>query len=127
MEFEFREKFISNINVAQSVIKDILERINGNLDEDNLFDLRLILNELICNSIIHGNLNIEDKLVSLVLLIDSETIEISVSDEGEGIGSVPDYIKNEMKNHGRGLVIVKGLSDDFNIIGHTVKVMKKLA
>lgn len=127
MNLDYKIKFKSDINLAQNVIRDALDRINGDIDSDNLFDLRLILSELLCNSIIHGNKQNSERYVSLYLHIDNNNIEIEVSDEGEGINQNSVYNPEELKSNGRGLVLVKGLSDYFQIIGSTVKVKKKLA
>lgn len=124
---DYRRRFRSDIDLAQKVIAEALGMIDGNLNNDNLFDLRLILNELICNSIIHGNSKDGERYVDLLLHIDNKIVEITVSDEGDGIKVNNSYNTDELKPGGRGLILVKGLSDDFQINGSTIKIRKKLA
>lgn len=124
---DYRKRFRSDIDLAQNIISEALEMVDGNLNNDNLFDLRLIMNELICNSIIHGNRKDGERFVELYLHMDNETVEITVSDEGEGIRTNNKYNAEELKPSGRGLILVKRLSDDFQINGSTVKIRKKLA
>jgi serine/threonine-protein kinase RsbW len=124
---DFRKRFRSDIDLAQKVISEALDMVEGNLNNDNLFDLRLILNELICNSIIHGNRKDGERYVDLYLHMDNKIVEITVSDEGEGVKVNNRYSADELKPGGRGLILVKRLSDDFQINGSTVKIRKKLA
>ncbi|SHJ52651.1 serine/threonine-protein kinase RsbW [Dethiosulfatibacter aminovorans DSM 17477] len=124
---DFRKRFRSDIDLAQKVISEVLGMVDGRLNSDNLFDLRLILNELICNSIIHGNRKDGERYVDLYLYMDDMIVEITVSDEGDGVKVNNRYNVDELKPGGRGLILVKRLSDDFQIDGSTVKIRKKLA
>lgn len=126
MNIEFRKKFKSRISIAQKVISEILEQVEGAISGDDLFDIRLILNELIYNSIIHGNKGDEEKHVFLILSIDDEKIDLKVIDEGEGIMNNSEYNPELLSTNGRGLVLVKGLSDCLSIDGNAVRVVKKI-
>lgn len=127
MNLDYRKRFRSDINLAQIVIREALDKVDGDINTDNMFDLRLILSELVCNSIIHGNKHNSERYVNLYLHIDNKNIEIEVSDEGEGITQDIVYNPEELKPNGRGLILVKGLTDFFQVNGSTVKVTKKLA
>src|SRR5665648_308416 len=122
MNIDYKKRFKSDINLAQKVIREALDIVNGDINSDNLFDLRLILNELVCNGIIHGNKLDTERYVNLYLHIDNKNIEIEVSDEGDGINQNSVYNPEELSLNGRGLVLVKGLSDFFQIDGSKVKV-----
>ncbi len=74
--------------------------------------------ESVNNAISHGNNYDESKFVSILARVNSESIVFEIHDEGEGFDpdSVPDptlemHIKNE---GGRGLFIIKNLSDEIN-------------
>ena len=81
-----------------------------NFDNDMIFKIRLILDELIVNSYKHGNNEDFDKIIEVLVLIDKDYCMIKVKDEGEGINYSMD--KNLLSDHGRGLQIVNTLSDD---------------
>lgn len=83
---------------------------NLNLDEDMIFKLRLILDELIVNSYKHGNAKDFDKIIEVIVLIDKDYCMIKVKDEGEGINYGKD--RDLLSNHGRGIQIVNTLSDN---------------
>ena len=51
---------------------------NLNLDEDMIFKLRLILDELIVNSYKHGNAKDFDKIIEVIVLIDKDYCMIKV-------------------------------------------------
>ena len=50
-----------------------------------MFDIRLILNELIINSVVHGNEFNRNKCVNLCLEVVGNTIRIEVADRRKGI------------------------------------------
>ena len=83
---------------------------NLNLDEDMIFKLRLILDELIVNSYKHGNNKDFDKIIEVIILIDKDYCMIKVKDEGEGINYGKD--RDKLSDHGRGIQLVKTLADN---------------
>ena len=55
------------------------------LDEDEYFEFRLILNELISNGILHGNKGFCNEKVNVAIEeVDSTTLDIFTKDEGQG-------------------------------------------
>lgn len=94
-------------------------------DESLLFDIRLILSELIVNSALHGNNCDTDKFIKLLLEVHDKHIRIEVVDEGCGfIYDKNQYNPLELKCCGRGLVIVDGLSDEFYVDKNKVVSIK---
>ena len=79
-------------------------------DEDLLFKIRLILDELIINSYKHGNNKNYEKMIDIIMLLDRDYCMIKVKDEGEGIN----YIGEEdmLSDHGRGIKLVYNLADN---------------
>lgn len=107
--------------------------------QDTLFEIKVILNELIQNAMCHGNKNDDVKSVKLNVKIEGDNICIVVEDEGEGYNfkQLLSSIKNDkpvgcdvcdLKESGRGMVLVTSLSEkiSFNAKGNRVEVIKKL-
>jgi serine/threonine-protein kinase RsbW len=112
--------------VAEELI-NCLQHNCSELCEDFLFDLRVILNEVLVNAILHGNHGDESKRVKVDAgIAESGDFYLIIEDEGSGfdfdgickqhkttVTSLDDMIES-----GRGIMIIKGLCDK-------VKVNKK--
>ena len=138
----FCKKIPSNINnigsIVQSVI-DYLHNIYGPLNECDLFEIKVILNELILNAIKHGNKEDDKKFVEIYAeLKNQKDLFIVIEDRGEGydyddVLSIPACTDSEqdiceLKETGRGMLIVKNLCDEikFNKKGNKVIVVKSI-
>ena len=126
MGFIYRRSLYSDLDDIKITIQDIINKLRNIMDdEDLIFDIRLILNELIINSVIHGNKCDRNKSVQLYLELIENVLRIEVIDEGQGIDyDIKSYNPEELKCCGRGLVIVNGLSDEFHIDKNRVEVVK---
>ncbi|WP_236914163.1 ATP-binding protein [Clostridium sp. Cult2] len=126
MSFIYKGSVRSDLNDTKTFIKKVLDKLENIIhDKDIMFDLKLILNELIINSVIHGNQCNGNKYVELFLEIVGDTIRIEVSDEGDGIDfDIANYNPTELKCCGRGLVIVDGLSDKVYIDNNRIIAVK---
>jgi len=94
-------------------------------DDDLFFDAKLILDELICNGILHGNDENDEKLLEVSIDINDENIKIQVSDEGDGFEySKEAYNPLSLETNGRGLCLVDGLSDELHIDKNTITSIK---
>lgn len=113
MTYYYAGKFISDLCEIQNSISSLMTSLDGVLsDEDLLFDVRLILNELVINSCEHGNCYDITKMIDLKLKVENDKICITVKDEGRGIDYCLDkYDYMSMEPCGRGLKIVEKLSD----------------
>lgn len=111
------EAISSDLYKVKSILDGIISEVDRIIcDESIIFDVKLILNELIINSIVHGNKQDECKIVNVYLAIQDELIRIEVTDEGTGIDyNIDEYDPMDLKIGGRGLVIVDGLSDELYI------------
>ncbi|OHW61839.1 anti-sigma F factor [Andreesenia angusta] len=129
LKYEKILKIKSDLDDVKNNLEDIVEQLNKLLkNEDLMFDLRLILNELVVNGVIHGNKLDENKKVELRVLIEDNNIQIKVMDEGHGFEYDRDsYDPLDMKSSGRGLFIVDGLSDELSISDEGVSVVKYLS
>jgi serine/threonine-protein kinase RsbW len=88
----------------------------------------LISSKPVNNAIIHGNKNNPEKTVTIQYQVSPQKIVFTVKDEGNGFNpeEIPDPTTNENieKTGGRGIFIIKKLSDHTEIIkpGNTIKI-----
>ncbi len=126
MSFIYQRSIFSDLEDIKIAMQDVINKLRNIInDEDLIFDIRLILNELVINSAIHGNKCNRDKSVELYLELKGNVLKIKIMDEGQGIDyDIKSYNPEELKCCGRGLVIVNGLSDEFHIEKNKVEVVK---
>ena len=129
MSFRYRGSVCSNLDDIKTFIQNVLNKLENIVDDvDLMFDLKIILNELVINGVIHGNKYNKNKCVNLYLEVVEDTIRIEVSDEGQGIDfDIESYNPKELKCCGRGLVIVTGLSDEIYIDKNKVVAVKYIS
>lgn len=114
MEYHFYGCVKSDLEKIKYFVESRIRELNRYiLDEDKLFEIRLIVNELVINGALHGNELSSKKTVYLNIDFNNERLVIKVRDEGEGIfyDFQEDYHPENMLSTGRGLVLVNGLVD----------------
>lgn len=114
MEYYFNGCVRSDINIIRDFVDCRMRELHRYiLDADKLFDVKLIVNELIINGALHGNKLAQDRSVYLNINIEEGYLTIKVRDEGAGIvyDLENDYYPEQMLSSGRGLVLVNGLAD----------------
>ncbi len=128
VDFKYSGTVCSDLDMIKNFVDDILKKLNHIIENsDIMFDIRLILNELVINGVLHGNDCITSKCVKLSLEVNKNKITIQVEDEGKGIDyDFKSYDPSDLKCCGRGLVIVNGLSDEFYIQKNKVTAVKHL-
>ncbi|HEX2946179.1 MAG TPA: ATP-binding protein [Clostridia bacterium] len=130
---------ISSISIVTDGLLNSLQDTCGQLNDTTLFDIRVIINELLVNAIMHGNRGNENKSVRISAGI-AEKTELYIMIEDEGCGY--DYVKlcdeqasqpcdtgpDNMCECGRGLRIVKSLCDKVkvNSKGNKIVIMKHI-
>ncbi len=88
----------------------------------------LCISEAVINSIKHGNKNDWNKQVSIIVNFSKDEMDIQIEDEGDGfdINEVKNPIlkENINKESGRGIFIIKNLSDkiEYNEKGNRVQL-----
>ena len=132
-----REIIGSNITIVRSLVRDMMTCISDwkCLDEEENYEFRLILNELIANGILHGNKGSGDKRVKVSIKeVNPNTLDISIKDEGQGFDH--QHLCHElceknalrMSEGGRGLLLVSAFCNKikFNEDGNHVKITKTI-
>jgi serine/threonine-protein kinase RsbW len=128
LAFKYSGSICSDLDKIKVFIDEILDKLNSIIkDQDTMFDLKLILNELVINGAFHGNECNNNKCVSLYLEVIDNIVRIEVEDEGKGIDyDISSYNSAELKCCGRGLIIVNGLSDEFYVKKNKVIAVKRI-
>lgn len=116
MTFVFSGSVTSEIASISDLVKNVIVHLEDRLDEEKLFDLRLILSELMINGCEHGNQNNRRKLVSVDLMMKEDLLDLVVKDEGKGISfNAQEYEPMQLSCSGRGLKLVSELCDEMVI------------
>lgn len=104
--------------VAEEYILDIAR--TSHLDQEKFNHLTLAFSEAAANSIIHGNKSDKNKIVKITVTVDDDEMTISLKDQGEGfkVEEIPDPTapENILKDHGRGIHIMKSFLKDLKYI-----------
>jgi serine/threonine-protein kinase RsbW len=78
----------SELSAVGNTVKEVLKYLHTvccDIDESILFDIKVILNELIINAIMHGNLQEPSKFVKVYAEVsEGDCVFITIEDEGEG-------------------------------------------
>jgi anti-sigma regulatory factor (Ser/Thr protein kinase) len=90
-----------------------LADLESQLDASVAFDVRLLVSELVTNSVQHASVAAEDSIV-LVVAIDDDTVHVTVSDDGPGF-EPPASPPPEDADAGWGLFLVEQLADSWGV------------
>lgn len=127
MAYVVEKRIHSDIKCVKKLADEILHNIKELIDPNVLFNTKLILNELMINSVIHGNCGDLNKKVNIKIYINKSRIIIEVSDEGSGICYEQKTCgQYDFLESGRGLMLVEGLVDKFDVDGNTVTCVQYL-
>ncbi len=128
MAYIYKGTVCSDLNKIKNFIDKTLYNLAEIIsDRDTMFDIKLILNELIVNGALHGNDRQATKCVNLKLEMVGNRLTIEVEDEGLGIDfNLESYDPTDLKCWGRGLVLVNGLSDEFHVDKNKVVSVKHI-
>lgn len=120
-----------NIELVQMTVDEALSE--RTVAEDVRHWIGLAVREAVANAIKHGNRLNPEKRVEVDVALNSETVEIRVSDEGEGFdpGQVKDPLapENRFRADGRGIFYMRKFMDEvsysFGPGGGTVVTLRK--
>ena len=119
-----------NVSVVESFIENVGEKIR--IEEAIYGNVLVSVTEAVNNAIVHGNKEDKNKMVRLGLKQNKKSIRFIVEDEGIGFNhnTLPDPTnpKNLEKVKGRGIFLIKNLSDKttFKQGGRVVEMLFKL-
>ena len=119
-------------NVAQ--VEPFIEQVfkSYEINPDMYGNILITLTEAVTNAIVHGNDRDESKLVQVKMQRNRRCLAFRISDEGGGFDyeNLPDPTspENILKIGGRGVFLMKQLSDDvlFHNNGSTVEIQFNL-
>lgn len=118
---------IENMHIVESKVDEIMAKIG--MDKSRYGHILVATMEAVNNAIVHGNGGDNTKQVNLCFELEGLAFTVRVKDQGNGFNpdSVPDPTSpDNIENiHGRGVFLMKRLSDDigFNKRGNEV-IMK---
>ena len=102
-----------NVSVVESFIENVGEKIR--IEEAIYGNVLVSVTEAVNNAIVHGNKEDKNKKVRLGLKQNKKSVRFIVEDEGMGFdhNTLPDPTnpKNIEKVKGRGIFLIKSLSD----------------
>ncbi len=90
-----------------------VDRLAGALPEDLVQDLRLLVSEVVTNSVRHARLSTTD-VIDLRVLVDRRRVRVEVHDPGPGF-EPPDGPRTMYQDSGWGLYLVDRLADRWGI------------
>ena len=102
----------------------------SNFNSDDIFAIRLSMDEALANAIRHGNKKDETKKINLRYAIDPERVDIYITDEGDGFDpeKVPDPTTQENLEipNGRGIMLMRAYMNkvEYNKKGNVLRIVK---
>lgn len=120
-----------NLNLVEKLIDDVCEK--NSVNEDYYGNILIAITEAVNNAIHHGNKSNPDKKVNVSYTSTPEKLLFTIQDEGPGFDyeNLPDPTdpQNIEKPHGRGVFLMRNLSDEieFSDGGSTVVMKFKVA
>ena len=98
------------------------------LDPSRADELRLLVSELVTNSILHAGGDRRSWIHLRVKIIPSRRVRAEVNDHGPGFQpAVPESVDDAELIHGRGLFLVEHLADSWGVqVGESTKVWFEL-
>ncbi|MDO5716534.1 MAG: ATP-binding protein [Tissierellia bacterium] len=126
--YSFCASVKSNVNYLQVFNKKLMDMISEVITDENLlFEIRLILNELIGNGVIHGNCCDETKIVSVSVHISDTCFRVCVKDQGDGITCAGPIVRRSSDlMGGRGLALVRSCVDEMEACYNRITCVKYL-
>jgi anti-sigma regulatory factor (Ser/Thr protein kinase) len=98
---------------AVAIAREQLDRIRDRLTEEAYEDSRLMVSELVTNSLRHASLS-TDQEIELVMTLRGETLRVEVGDLGPGFEPRPRSLDDPVES-GWGLFLVARLSDRWGV------------
>jgi serine/threonine-protein kinase RsbW len=108
------ESETKNIEKLRKFLRNIF--VECGFDARHFNKVFLGVSEAVCNSIIHGNQTVKSKSVLIKASCDGSNLFITIKDEGQGFDhrsiEDPTLVCNLKKEAGRGIFLLKSVSDE---------------
>ncbi|TAG04606.1 MAG: ATP-binding protein [Cytophagia bacterium] len=115
---------IDNINIVESFIENACDE--NKISEDIYGNILIAVTEAVNNAIKHGNKEDRKKLVDLEMESSEQKVTFKIEDEGNGFDfkhlNDPTSPENLEEEGGRGIFLMKHLSDEVNFLEEGRKV-----
>ena len=123
------------VSSTPGAVVDVFNQIQPGLkaagfSEEDIFAIHLSLEEAFINAVKHGNKMEPSKAVKVDYAIESDKIEICMTDEGEGFDPevIPDprYGDNLYKPAGRGMLLMRSFMDvlEYSKKGNSLRMIR---
>jgi Anti-sigma regulatory factor (Ser/Thr protein kinase) len=123
------------VSSTPSAVVDVFRQIQPGLQangfsEEDIFAIHLALEEAFSNAVKHGNKMEPSKAVKIDYAIESDKIEIKMTDEGDGFDPevIPDprYGDNLYKPAGRGMLLMRSFMDviEYSKKGNSLRMIR---
>jgi anti-sigma regulatory factor (Ser/Thr protein kinase) len=99
---------------AACAARNALLALEGRVAESLLNDIRLLVSELVTNSVRHSKVHPEDT-VALDVAVDDDSIRVEVADRGDGFEPAPRDPTDNGKVGGWGLYLVDRIADRWGV------------
>ena len=126
---EFERVIDSDSKQCAELVRELLELLEKeNWTQDDIFGIRMAVEEAVMNAIKHGNCCEADKQVHILIEVEGNEFYARITDEGCGFSpkDVPDPRLNENleKTTGRGVMLMKNFVDQvkYNDKGNVVEL-----
>ena len=116
---------MESIQKVELLVDGICQDLN--IHDDYYGNVLIAVTEAVNNAIVHGNAENIDKNVRVTISTNQNDLMFEISDEGEGFAfdNLPDPTapENIEKEEGRGIFLMKALSDKVEFLDNGTKVI----
>lgn len=129
---EFKRVLDSDPKQCAILVRELLDLLEmDRWSQDDMFAIRMAVEEAVMNAIKHGNDEDRDKKVYVEFRLEKESFYARISDQGNGF--CPDDVPNPTeesnleKTSGRGVMLIKSFVDEcrYNSCGNSVELLKR--
>ncbi|KQL42317.1 anti-sigma F factor [Bacillus sp. FJAT-25509] len=125
-----------NESFARVTVAAFITQLDPTLDE--LTEIKTVVSEAVTNAIIHGYENNPEGIVFISVLLEDQTVTLTIRDEGIGISDLDEAMqplytsKPDLERSGMGFTIMENFMDQCEVVstinvGTTITVKKYLS
>jgi len=129
---EFERVLESDPRQCADLVRELMDLLESEAwTKDDMFGIRMAVEEAVMNAIKHGNDEVRDRKVYVLFRLEKDRFYAKISDQGKGFcpDDVPDPTAetNLEKTSGRGVMLMKTFVDEcrYNSCGNSVELVKR--